>query len=249
MRNSKSAISFITTLLLFIAFTISSPLQATGPAKAKAPSTEAAQGANQTSPKTAAPNILILLGAPGSGKGTQAVKLSEQLKIPHISTGDLFRENIKNNTKLGQEAKSYIDSGKLVPDSLTAKLLKDRLSKPDTKYGYILDGYPRNVEQAKDLSNIIPKNAKVSVFYLDVSDNVLMERIMKRAQESGVKRSDDTPEIAKERIKVYHEQTAPVINYYQEKGLLKKVDGEKGPDYTNEQIMATYTKAIKDKIQ
>lgn len=185
-------------------------------------------------------NIIILLGAPGSGKGSQATKLTQELKIPHISTGDLFRDNIKNNTELGKEAKQYMDAGKLVPDSLVTKLLKDRLSKTDTQNGYILDGYPRTVAQAKEFDRIAGKNAKLIVIYLDVSDQELFNRIAKRAQETGGQRSDDTPEIAKERIKVYHQQTAPVINYYKKKGQLTTIDGSKGIDNTYKQIINAY---------
>lgn len=179
---------------------------------------------NYTSSAPAAQNIIILLGAPASGKGTQAVQLAESRKLPHISTGDLFRENMGNKTPLGEQAKSYIDAGKLVPDELVLSMLFDRIAKPDAKNGYILDGFPRTINQAEALEKKLPKNATVTVLNLDVSDDTIIKRAL------GRKRSDDTLEVIKERLNAYHTQTAPLIDYYTKKGLLQNIDGEQSPE-------------------
>lgn len=191
-------------------------------------------------PETKVPKVIILLGAPGSGKGTQAVKLSKELKIPHISTGDIFRDNVKNNTELGKKVKSYMDAGKLVPDELVTELLQDRLSQKDAEKGYILDGYPRTLKQAEDFEKFAGKKLNIIAIYLDVSDAVLLERINKRAKESKVVRSDDKPEIAKDRIKVYHKQTAPLIDYYKKKGQLTTLKGEEGIEKNYDEILKIY---------
>ncbi len=186
---------------------------------------------------------LLIMGPQGSGKGTQAQKLSRELNIPHISTGDIFRENIKNSTELGKEAKEYIDNGELVPDNLTIKIVLDRLEWSDCGDGFILDGFPRNSTQAKALDE------KVKIDYailVDISDEVAIERISSRktcnscgkiyAKTNETKcsecngdlyvRDDDTPETVRKRLEVYHENTKPVIEHYIEKGSLVKVNGE-----------------------
>lgn len=180
------------------------------------------------------PQVVIILGAPASGKGTQAVQLSKALGIPHISTGDLFRENIKQNTELGQKAKSFIDSGKLVPDDLVLDILFDRISKSDAAQGYVLDGFPRTIPQAVALEKKLPPNAKVTVLNLVVSDDTILKRAL------GRQRSDDTPEIVQERLKNYYAQTAPLIEFYTKKGLLKNINGEKQPD----EVFAELKKAL-----
>jgi adenylate kinase len=170
-----------------------------------------------------AQEVVILLGAPASGKGTQAKFISKELDVPHISTGDLFRENIKNQTKLGIEAQEYIDQGKLVPDSIVLNMLFDRIEQNDVKKGYILDGFPRTVSQAEIYEKHIGTRVKPTVIYIDVPEKILLERISSRQKLEG--RKDDSQEVAKQRLKVYEDQTAPLISYYSSKGFLNKVEG------------------------
>ncbi len=200
-------------------------------------------GSETGTPKNASirPEIIILLGAPGSGKGTQAVKLSENLKLPHISTGDLFRENLKNNTELGKKAKTYMETGKLVPDEIVEQMLFDRVSKSDAAEGYILDGFPRNLAQAKAFEKELSKKKNVlTVVYIKVSDDELINRIVERGKKSAVKRSDDTAEVAKKRLKVYHEETEPLVSYYEKKKNLITIDGAKKPDQVFQDIIFKY---------
>jgi adenylate kinase len=159
-----------------------------------------------------------LLGPPGAGKGTQAEKLAEKLAIPHISTGDLFRHNITNETELGVEAKKYLDAGDLVPASLTNALVDDRLDDDDAAEGFILDGYPRSVEQAEALSEMLAKrNLKLdAVVEFRVSEDELLNRLKSRG------RADDTEDVILNRMKVYRDETAPLLDYYADE--LKTVD-------------------------
>jgi adenylate kinase len=159
-----------------------------------------------------------LLGPPGAGKGTQAEKLAEKLAIPHISTGDLFRHNITNETELGVEAKKYLDAGDLVPASLTNALVDDRLDDSDAAEGFILDGYPRSVEQAEALSEMLAKrNLKLdAVVEFRVSEDELLSRLKSRG------RADDTEDVILNRMKVYRDETAPLLDYYADE--LKTVD-------------------------
>jgi adenylate kinase len=152
----------------------------------------------------------VLLGPPGAGKGTQAVKLAEKLEIPHLSTGDLFRENIGNGTELGLKAKSYLDAGDLVPSELTNELVDDRLSKPDTEVGFILDGYPRAVQQAQALHDMLERRGIQldTVLELRVPEDALFERLKARG------RADDTDDVIRNRMNVYRDETAPLIEYY-----------------------------------
>jgi adenylate kinase len=168
---------------------------------------------------------LLLIGPPGAGKGTQASKLSEVFGIPAISTGDIFRENVKNQTPLGIEAKSYMDSGEYVPDELTNKLVRDRLQNPDCVNGFLLDGYPRTADQVQELDSILKEtNSKLdAVVQLTADSEEVVRRLAKRAIEQG--RSDDTEDVLRNRLSVYEEQTAPLISVYQSRGLLVKVDG------------------------
>jgi adenylate kinase len=161
---------------------------------------------------------VVLLGPPGAGKGTQAVKLAEKLEIPHLSTGDLFRENIGNGTELGLKAKRYLDAGDLVPSELTNELVDDRLSNPDTGDGFILDGYPRSVQQAKALHDMLERRGSQldAVLEFRVSEEVLLERLKARG------RADDTDDVILNRMKVYRDETAPLIEYYTNE--LKTVD-------------------------
>ena len=155
---------------------------------------------------------LVLLGPPGAGKGTQAAILSEKLNIPHISTGDLFRANIGEGTQLGVEAKSYMDAGKLVPTDVTARMVEDRLSQDDAANGFLLDGFPRTVEQAEILKDLLAKKDQVldGVLNFQVSDDVVVERMLARG------RADDNEETIRTRMSVYRDETMPLIDYYGE---------------------------------
>lgn len=161
---------------------------------------------------------VLLLGPPGAGKGTQAVKLAEKLGIPQISTGELFRRNIEEGTKLGVEAKRYLDAGDLVPSDLTNELVDDRLNNPDAANGFILDGYPRSVEQAKALHEMLERRGTDidAVLEFRVSEEVLLERLKGRG------RADDTDDVILNRMKVYRDETVPLLEYYRDQ--LKTVD-------------------------
>jgi adenylate kinase len=166
---------------------------------------------------------IILFGPPGAGKGTQAKKMASHFDIPHLSTGNIFRENIKNETPLGKKVKSILDEGKLVPDETVVDLIKDELDKEEYKNGVILDGFPRTVTQAEALDQYLEKNGKeIDAFItLSVPEKELIDRILSR----GEGRSDDTPEKVKTRLQVYHNETSPVLNYYTEKGAVKEING------------------------
>ena len=166
---------------------------------------------------------IIIFGPPGAGKGTQAEKMKNHFEIPHLSTGNIFRENIKNETPLGKKVKSILDSGNLVPDETVVDLVKDELSKSKYDDGVILDGFPRTVAQAEALDAFFEENGKkIDTFLtLSVPEEELVNRILSR----GEGRSDDTPEKVKNRLSVYHKETAPVLNYYKEKGAVKEIDG------------------------
>lgn len=153
---------------------------------------------------------VILVGPPGAGKGTQAVALSERLGVPHISTGDLFREHVNEQSPLGREAKRYLDSGELVPDSVTNEMVRERLDAPDAKAGFLLDGFPRNTAQADVLADILAGNntAVDAVIQLDVSEDELVDRLLARG------RSDDTEDVIRRRQQVYESETAPLLEYY-----------------------------------
>ena len=170
-------------------------------------------------------NRLLIIGPPGAGKGTQAVKIAEALSIPAISTGDIFRKNIKEETELGKEAKSYIDSGNLVPDSVTNNMVRARLAEEDTANGFLLDGYPRNTAQVHELDAILAdKGEKVERVLLLVADNdELVARLLNRAAEQG--RTDDNEEVIRHRLNVYAEETAPLLELYRERGIVKEIDG------------------------
>lgn len=169
---------------------------------------------------------IVLLGVPGSGKGTQAALLVKELDVPHISTGELLRAAVKAGTLLGQKAKKVIDRGELVSDDIMVGLLEERLSEPDVKRGFILDGYPRNVAQAKDLDELLERMGQPveEALQIDVDVEKVIARIARRAAEEG--RSDDSEEVVRKRMEVYEEQTAPVVDYYARRGLLSRVLGE-----------------------
>jgi adenylate kinase len=168
---------------------------------------------------------IVLLGAPGSGKGTQAVRLKAQLGVAHVSTGDLLRAQVAAGTPLGLQAKAVMESGKLVSDEIVLGMLEDRLAQADAQPGFILDGYPRNLAQADALDGLLRRIGKpldVAVL-LEVDSELLFQRLAGRAQAEG--RKDDNPETVRERLRVYAEQTAPVIGYYRERGKLAALDG------------------------
>lgn len=195
---------------------------------------------------------IIMLGAPGAGKGTQAKMIADKYSIPHVSTGDIFRANIKNGTALGMEAKKYMDQGQLVPDELTVKILLDRVAQDDCKNGYVLDGFPRTIPQAEVLDKALTELGD-SIDYainVDVPDENIINRmsgrracvacgatyhivhiptkvegICDRCGAELILRDDDKPETVKKRLDVYHTQTQPLIDYYTAKGVLKEVDG------------------------
>ena len=168
---------------------------------------------------------ILLIGPPGAGKGTQAALLAQHFGIPAISTGDIFRENVRNETLLGLEAKAFMDRGEYVPDSLTNALVRDRLNQDDAAAGFLLDGYPRTIDQVEELDDILEETEKKLdvVVQLTADSEELLRRLSGRAQEQG--RSDDTPEVIKRRLDVYEEQTAPLIDIYASRSLVAKVNG------------------------
>ncbi|ACK64336.1 adenylate kinase [Rippkaea orientalis PCC 8801] len=169
---------------------------------------------------------LIFLGPPGSGKGTQAELLSKQLQIPHISTGEMLRQAIAQQSDLGQKAQIYVDRGDLVPDELLLDLIRERLGRSDSQNGWILDGFPRNVAQATFLEELLAELSQFSdqAINLDVPDELLIERLLLRG------RKDDNEVTIRHRLEVYREQTKPVIDYYQGRGRLCSIDGSPSPE-------------------
>lgn len=208
---------------------------------------------------------IILLGAPGAGKGTQASKISDQYALPHISTGDIFRENIKNQTEIGLLAKSYIDKGQLVPDEVTCKIVESRIVKPDCEKGYMLDGFPRTIAQAEALDKItnVDLVINIDVDFALVMDRLCGRRVCKDCGESYhisrlngetkcarcggelYQRKDDNPETVENRLAVYSEQTAPLIEYYTKKGVLFNVVSDSTPEATFEKISAKLNSLLK----
>jgi adenylate kinase len=214
-------------------------------------------------------DVVVLFGAPGSGKGTQAEQICKQFDLKHIATGDLFRENLKNETELGKLAKTYMNKGELVPDDVTAAMLKDRLEQPDTKGGIVLDGFPRTLPQAEALRGIVDDLSRGinGVLYIKVSDEELVSRLagrwicracqtpfhtkFKSPATEGVcdvcggelyQRDDDKPETVRARLGTFHKQTAPLIDFYTEAGLLTEVDGEGEVSAVTERVTATIKK-------
>ena len=200
---------------------------------------------------------IVLLGAPGAGKGTQAAKLVEEFGTPHISTGDILRAAVKNQTELGKKAKSYMDAGELVPDSLIIDLMNERLQEPDAAKGFILDGFPRTIPQAESLKEALEKRGERIDLALDIEvpDAHIVRRmggrracpkcgatyhlefappekegLCDRCGSELITRSDDKAETVQGRLDVYHRQTYPLISYYREEGILREIDGTKTPD-------------------
>jgi adenylate kinase len=206
----------------------------------------------------------ILLGAPGAGKGTQAELLEKALKIPHVASGDIFRDNLARGTELGLQAKKYMDQGKLVPDDVTVRMILGRLSEPDCANGAILDGFPRTIEQAEALSNALAEQGQKieAVLYVKVSTEELLRRLSGRyickicqsvyhvsfgpPKRPGIcdkcggelyQRSDDSPETAKKRLDVYMQETMPLIEYYRERDLLREIDGEQSIEAVQDALL------------
>ena len=199
-------------------------------------------------------HVIVLLGAPGAGKGTQAVRLARARGLAHVSTGDLLRDHQKRGTELGRKAKSFMDAGQLVPDELVLDMLDERVSREDCRKGYVLDGFPRTEVQARALERRLTGN-RVDVVNLDVSDETIVQRAEGRlsCKQCGavyhgknappkkpgvcdvcggplVQRPDDAAPVVRERLRVYREKTAPLLHYYGERGLLESIDGERDPD-------------------
>ncbi|MCO1339117.1 adenylate kinase [Kocuria polaris] len=168
---------------------------------------------------------LLIVGPPGSGKGTQAERISAKLGVVAISTGDIFRANVKGGTPLGLEAKKYIDAGNFVPDSVTNNMVRDRLAQDDVENGFLLDGYPRTSAQVDELDAILGDNQQQldAVLMLTVDDEELVTRLLKRAEIEG--RADDTEDVIRHRLALYHEQTAVVVDRYRERGIVREVNG------------------------
>lgn len=208
---------------------------------------------------------IVMLGAPGAGKGTQAAMICDKYNIPHVSTGDIFRSNIKNGTELGKKAKAYMDAGQLVPDELTIQLLLDRVSQDDCKDGYVLDGFPRTIPQAEVLTKALSESGEQVDYAInvDVPDENIVTRMSGRrscpkcgasyhiqyipSKVEGVcdtcgsdliQRDDDRPETVQNRLSVYHAQTQPLIDYYEQAGALRTVDGTKDKDDVFQDIIA-----------
>jgi adenylate kinase len=182
---------------------------------------------------------LVLLGAPGSGKGTQATRLREHLQVPHISTGELLRAAVKAGTPLGLQAKAVMEAGSLVSDEIVLGMLEERLTAGDTGNGFVLDGYPRNLVQANALDALLKKLAQpvdIAV-QLDVDTELLIGRLAGRAQAEG--RADDSPEAVRNRLNVYNDATAPVVDFYRNSGRLACVDGVGGMDEVFQRILST----------
>lgn len=208
--------------------------------------------------------ILILLGPPGAGKGTQAALVSQGAGVAHVATGDLFRENIRNQTELGMQAKAFVDKGALVPDDLTVRMLLDRLDRPDTRKGALLDGFPRTVEQARALDEALKQRGQAvdKVLYINVGEEEVVRRLAGRwtCRQCGAvyhqafsppkqagkcdqcggelyQRDDDKPETVRNRLSVFNQQTAPLIDYYKDQGKLLEVNGEQDADAVGRDLL------------
>lgn len=216
-----------------------------------------------------APLILILLGAPGSGKGTQAQRLAQTYHIPHISTGDIFRDHIKNNTPIGQKVQDVMRAGLLVSDELVLEMVEERINRPDCMNGFVLDGFPRTVVQAEKFLSLIEQTERLLALCLEVTDDVIIKRAENRLvckqcstiynqtisppKQAGIcdlcqgevyRRADDMPEVVKARLDVYHNQTQPLIQYFDEKKLLTCFEGNQPPD----SVFSELKKYIDDRL-
>lgn len=214
--------------------------------------------------------VIILLGAPGSGKGTQAKRLAEEYAIPHISTGDLFREHLALGTALGNQVRQIIQAGQLVSDKLVLEMVFDRIKKADCQQGYILDGCPRTIVQAEYLAEFLPSQTCLLALYLKVPDEVIIkraegrlvckqcgtiynlnnappkvERVCDVCEGEVYQRPDDLPAVVLERLRVYHTQTQPLIHYYKEKDLLIQLDGDQAQEHVYNEMVKVINEAIK----
>jgi adenylate kinase len=207
--------------------------------------------------------ILLLLGAPGAGKGTQAVRLSTAKAMPHVATGDLFRDHLSRGSSFGLKAKEYMDAGKLVPDEVVLDMLAERVAQPDCEKGYLLDGFPRTLPQAESLDTRISPQDQLVVLALEVADETIVRRTSGRllcrscgnihhlefkppartnicdsCEGELYQRADDVPEVVRERLLVYKSQTAPLVEFYDSKGVLTRINGERSPDEVFEALQA-----------
>lgn len=182
--------------------------------------------------------FVVFMGAPGAGKGTQAKRLESSLGLPQVATGDLFRANLKNQTELGKLARTYMDKGELVPNEVTIAMVRERLSQSDCESGAILDGFPRTLAQAEALDELLKEfDAKIAVVpYIHVAQDVLVKRLAKRAEIEG--RADDNEETIRTRMQVYESETAPLLDYYENRGLLVKINGEQSIDEVSAELTA-----------
>ncbi|MBO1902374.1 adenylate kinase [Leucobacter weissii] len=187
---------------------------------------------------------LLIVGPPGAGKGTQAARIVERYEVPWISTGDIFRANIKAGTQLGQRVSQLIEAGKLVPDELTNEIVADRLRRDDVEHGFLLDGYPRTVDQAHALDGVLQADARAldAVVLLEVDTDSVVSRLLKRAETEG--RVDDTEAVIRHRQEVYAEQTAPLVELFETRGILIRVDGLGSVDDVTERIFS----ALEEKL-
>lgn len=181
---------------------------------------------------------LILFGPPGAGKGTQAERLVKRYGIVHLSTGDMLRAAVKAGTELGKQAEAIMAAGKYVSDDIVVGLVEERIERPEAAKGFILDGFPRTLPQAEALDGMLAKHGKSldAVIEFAVDDDVLVERVLKRAKESGGSRADDTRETIAYRLSVYHSETAPLLPYYDKKGILHRVDGMADVDTVSREV-------------
>lgn len=181
---------------------------------------------------------LVFLGPPGSGKGTQAVRVAKELNIAHLSTGDMLRQAVKNQTELGKKAEGYMSRGELVPDELIVGLIEEKIAAGELNGGFILDGFPRTMAQAKSLRDMFEKNkmALHNAVLLKVSDEEIVKRIAGRAEQEG--RADDTEDVVRKRLEVYNNQTAPLEGFYREESILKEINGEQSMDEVYTAVMA-----------
>jgi adenylate kinase len=179
---------------------------------------------------------VVMFGPPGAGKGTQAVRLAQRAKVAHIASGDLFRENVGSDTELGRLAKTYMDRGDLVPDEVTIRMVLDRMDRADAAGGYVLDGFPRNEVQAAALDDALSGRGETIEYavLLECQREELLRRLVGRAKAEG--RADDAPEVADERLRVYDEQTMPLVNYYESQGKLRRLDGEQPMDCVTDNL-------------
>lgn len=188
--------------------------------------------------------FLVMIGPPGAGKGTQAARLQNELGIPQVSTGVIFRKNLQAQTELGRLAQSYMDLGELVPDDVTVAMVRDRLSEPDCAAGAIMDGFPRTPAQAAALDSILADQGGelIVVPYIQVPREELVARLLKRAQKEG--RTDDNEETIRTRMRVYEEQTAPLLDYYRARGLVAEINGDQPIDAVFEELLAKVNEAM-----